>query len=248
VKGTEESMKKYIFFTVSVFALLILFQVDIFACRCVIDPNQTLEQKINANLKTAKAVFSGEVVEIYSSFFGQDPPKQNILVRIKVEESWKEILPEEINIVTNISSCGYRFEKGKSYLVFAYSSDEYNLSTAKCLLNKELENAADELKILGKGKKDKLTCPTIGLSSRTKDLPKDSWIYSARIKNNDPNLKLTYKWEYWIGDKISEIKSGQGTQQITIEKVNLNTGILVGLKIGGLPTGCENWTARSVIE
>ena len=210
-------MRKFIFFLVNVFALLILFQVDALACRCVVDPDQTLEQRINANLKTAKAVFSGEVVEINTSSFSQD-----ILVKIRIEESWKEILPEEINIVTDSSSCGYRFENGRSYLVFANSSDMYGLSTAKCLPNKELENAAEELKMLGESKKDKLICPTIMLTSRIEGLPKDTWIYSARIKNNDPNLKLTYKWEYQIGDKISEIKSGQHTPEITIEKVNLH--------------------------
>ena len=236
-------MRKFIFFSVNVFALLILIQVEALACRCVVNQDQTLEQKINANLKTAKAVFSGEVVEITTT-----PNSQDIFVKIRVEESWKEILPEEMYIATDNSSCGYRFEKGKNYLVFAKSSDEYGLSTAKCLSNKELENAAEELKILGEGKKDKLICPTIMLTSRIEGFPKDTWIYSVRNKNNDPNLKLTYKWEYQIGDKISEIKSDQYTPEITIEKVDLHLGITVGVKVGGFPTGCDNRTGQGVIE
>lgn len=236
-------MSKFIFFSVSVFFLLMLFQVDAHACRCIVDQSQTLEQKINANLKTAKAVFSGKVVEINAS-----QNNQNILVKILVEESWKEILPKEIIIATDTTSCGYHFEVGKRYLVFADNSDAYGLSTSKCLLNKELENAAEELKILGEGKKDKLVCPTITLTSQIKGLPKDTWIYTARIKNNDPNLKLTYEWEYYIGNKISEIKSGQNTPQITIENVDTHLGIMVWVKIGGLPTGCDNRVGESAID
>ncbi len=241
-------MRKFIFFSINVFALLMFLQIDALACRCVVDPDQTLEQNINAHLKNAKAVFSGEVREIYPFFFGQNIPGKDILVKIRVDESWKEILPEEINIVTDNSSCGYRFEKGKSYLVFANSSDEYDLTTAKCLPNKELENATEELRILGEGKKEKLVCPTISLSSQIEGLPKNTWIYTARLKNADPNLKLTYKWAYSVGNKISDIKSGQGTPQITIENVNAHVGIMVGLKIGGFPTGCDNWVGQSAID
>ena len=241
-------MRKFIFFSINVFALLMFLQIDALACRCVVDPDQTLEQKINAHLKNAKAVFSGEVREIYPSFFGQNIPRKDILVKIRVDESWKEILPEEINIVTDSSSCGYSFEKGKSYLVFANSSDEYGLTTAKCLPNKELENATEELKILGEGKREKTVCPTINLSSRIEGLPNNTWIYTAHLKNADPNLKLIYKWEYWIGNKINDIKSGQGTPQITIENVNTHEGIMVGLKIGGFPTGCDNWVGQSAID
>lgn len=236
-------MKKFLFVSISLVAIFILTQVNVLACRCVIDPNQTLEQKITTNLETAKAVFSGKVVEITASRNSQD-----ILVKIIVEESWKEILPEEITVVTDSSSCGYRFEKGRSYLVFAKSSDEYGLSTSKCLSNSELENAAQELKILGKGKKDKLICPTIILTHRIEGLPKDTWIFSARVKNNDPNNILTYIWEYKIGSDISGIKSGQYTPEITVENANLRLGITVWLKIGGLPTGCPNSEGVSAID
>jgi len=140
-------MRKFIFFSVGIFILMLLIQVDALACKCKIDPDQILEQKINANLKTAKAVFSGKVIEISDS-----ADKQYVLVKIKVEESWKDMLPEEIYITTNTTSCGYRFKVGKYYLIFAQSSEKYELTTASCLGNKELANAAEELKILGASK------------------------------------------------------------------------------------------------
>ncbi len=78
-------------------------------------------------------------------------------VKIEVKEIWKGLLSKEVNIATpnQTGMCGVSFEIGKSYLVFASHSAEGNLSTGLCLKNKELEKAAEELEILGKGKKPK---------------------------------------------------------------------------------------------
>jgi hypothetical protein len=80
-----------------------------------------------------------------------------VSVKIEVKEIWKGILSKKVNIATPEHSgmCGVSFEIGKSYLVFASHSTEGNLSTGLCLNNKELEKAAEELEILGKGKKPK---------------------------------------------------------------------------------------------
>ncbi|HXG86613.1 MAG TPA: hypothetical protein VNI84_21525 [Pyrinomonadaceae bacterium] len=236
-------MKKFLFVLISFATIFILTQSNVFACRCVTDPNQNLDQKINDDFETAKAVFSGKVIEVIPSRINQE-----ILVKISVEESWKENLPEEITVATDNSSCGYRFEKGKSYLVFAKSFDEYNLSTSKCVGNRELTTATKELKILGKGRKDKIVCPTIMITDRMKGLPKDTWNFSAHVKNNDSNSLLTYLWEYKIGGNISGIKSGQYTSEITVENADLHSGIAIWLKISGLPTGCPNSQGLSIIE
>jgi len=139
-------MKKTIFLSLSVFALLFFAQIDVIACTCV-SLSQTLEQEINGRLKDANAVFSGEVIGI-----NKIPKTRKLSIRIQVEESWKDILPEEITVITDLDSCGYPFQVGTTYLVFAHNSDDNNLTTGSCSLNKPIYKAAEELKILGKGK------------------------------------------------------------------------------------------------
>ncbi len=86
----------------SLVALMVFTQIDVLACSCP-SLGETLEQEMKWRLKESQAVFSGEVIEI------TDIPKSLVLVKIKVEESWKEILPEEITITTERSegACGY---------------------------------------------------------------------------------------------------------------------------------------------
>ena len=100
-------------------------------------------------MKDARAVFSGRVLEI-----NDKPQSREVFVKIKVEKSWKGNFFEEATVTTERSptECGYPFEVGKSYLVYANGSDESNLITGLCLRNTELQKATDELKILGKGK------------------------------------------------------------------------------------------------
>ncbi len=129
-------------------ALMFFTQTNLLACSCP-TIGLTIEQKINGQLDSAKAVFSGKVVEIVNKSQNRD-----LIVKIKVEEFWKGNLPEEIIIETDRSdaACGYPFVSGKSYLIFAYVSDENILTTGLCLPNREISKAEEELKILGKGK------------------------------------------------------------------------------------------------
>lgn len=139
-------MKKFIFLTLIFFNLLLFSHIEAFACSC----NQAFAQPLKTRLFISKAVFSGEVIEINKIF-----QKRYIsIVKIKVKESWKGQLSKEVTINTDTyaDACGYTFEVGKSYLIFAYTS-EGKLTTNSCLRNSEIEKASEELKILGKGKK-----------------------------------------------------------------------------------------------
>lgn len=111
------NMKGIIFLSLSVLTLLLFVQIDVLACSCSIDPEETLEQGTKARLKNAKGVFSGEVIEI-----NKIPQSSYVSVKIQVKESWKNVLPKEINITSEFAdgaSCGYRFQVGKSYLVLS---------------------------------------------------------------------------------------------------------------------------------
>jgi hypothetical protein len=143
-------MKKILFLTFIVAALLVFTQATAFACSCIEIP-EPFEQKVKSELKGAKAVLSGMVLQI------KDKPQSfEVFVTIKVERVWKGSVSKEVIITTENNNgvfCGYPFKVGESYLVYADGSDENNLTTSHCLRNLELQKAAEDLKILGKGKK-----------------------------------------------------------------------------------------------
>ncbi|MBS1793122.1 MAG: hypothetical protein JSS81_04670 [Acidobacteria bacterium] len=87
------------------------------ACSCVMS-QAPLKTQVKAAFDDAAAVFSGEVVEIV--------PKNEyeVTVRIRVEKSWKGNQTGEIAVTTGKDSalCGYNFETGGRYLVYAYGT------------------------------------------------------------------------------------------------------------------------------
>jgi hypothetical protein len=74
---------------------------------------------------------------------------------MRLKQVWKGQLAREVIINTpdNSAACGYSFEVGKSYLVFAHSLEGKTLATRLCSGNRPLETNSEELKILGKSKK-----------------------------------------------------------------------------------------------
>ncbi len=143
-------MKKTIFSVFGIFGFIIFSQFNVFACSCPTMFGTEQELKLKWKLKTLQAVFSGKVIEI-----NKIPQSRDVSVKIEIKEIWKGLLSKEVNISTpdNPASCGVTFEIGKSYLVFASRSAEGKLTTGLCLNNKELYKAAEELQILGEGKK-----------------------------------------------------------------------------------------------
>ena len=137
------------------FGLLIFIQIDVFACSCIELP-QPPKQRIEGKLKYNQAVFTGKILEITKKPVSRNVISPDVLIKIKVERSWKEILPEVIFITSELSdgvSCGAYFEIGKSYLIYAQGTDENSLTTSRCDFNTEVEKATEDLNVLGKGKK-----------------------------------------------------------------------------------------------
>ena len=120
------------------------------ACTCDLpSPGTTQKQQLSEARKKSKAVFSGEVVEVIAG-----PQTAYLKVRFKLEKSWKGVLADEVIVVTGRGGgdCGYRFEVGTRYLVFAYGVDDRKLETNICQRTKELAKADRDLKLLGKGR------------------------------------------------------------------------------------------------
>ena len=122
-----------------------------FACTCAPPPtNQSVERQVVGARNEARAVFSGEVVEV------REGPQDsfNVVVRLRVERIWKGVSAGEVSIVTGRGGgdCGYRFEAGGKYLVYAYGSAGGPLGTNICQRTKRLADAAADLKALGRGR------------------------------------------------------------------------------------------------
>jgi hypothetical protein len=102
-------------------------------------------------LEQAAAVFSGKVLKI------ADHDEHHWAVTFQLAATWKGTDAKEVTVLTgkNDGICGYKFAKGKSYMVYANESvrDEVKyLATGICHRTKLLEMAEEDLKELGKGK------------------------------------------------------------------------------------------------
>lgn len=129
------------------------------ACSCV-EPGPPLEE-----LGKATAVFSGKVVDrdetavVYSS---ADP----VRVTFQVYTVWKGPVCEAIIVTTAYSevSCGYEFEDGKEYLVYAHGSAD-NLEVSLCSRTQSLMGANQDLSELGNGLIPPADSPGVSASS-----------------------------------------------------------------------------------
>jgi hypothetical protein len=118
-----------------------------YACSCAL-PGPPDEELANA-----AAVFSGRVVSIVKPInFGSISSADPIEVTFQVQEVWKGSVSLTTTITTSRSgaSCGYTFQKGNEYIVYAYGS-ENNLSVSLCSRTQPLEAAKVDLEELGIG-------------------------------------------------------------------------------------------------
>jgi len=129
-----------------------LFAQSVSACSCAATPTP------RHALREAQAVFMGEVIstEVFDvkDEFGT---QQVIRVRFAVSRFWKGIQGSEVIVHTSSHemSCGFHFEKGKEYLVYAYP-DHWKLGaleTGMCSRTREVTAAAKDLRAIGKGNK-----------------------------------------------------------------------------------------------
>ena len=127
-------------------AIVFLAGLDAAACTCELPwPKRTLKQQVNRARKDSRAVFSGSVLKI-------DEAGYALKVTIRVDNSWKVLLPTEVVLFTGRGGgdCGYRFEVGQNYLVYAYGQDLDHLGTNICQRTVPFSDARSDLKILGR--------------------------------------------------------------------------------------------------
>lgn len=130
-------MKKLLL-AIFVFSALFTAQVQpTYACSCVM-PGTPQEEMGNA-----EAVFSGKVLEIEESGYGYD-------VTLQVLEAWKGTDEATVQVHTGMGGgdCGFNFEEGREYVVYA-SSSEGELEVYSCSLTGLLADSDTES--LGEG-------------------------------------------------------------------------------------------------
>lgn len=109
-------MKKAVYISLALALFVFAAAEKSFACSCAASPEPEKSQ-IQKAFTSSSAVFSGDVVEVSES----PEDKNSLLVKFKVALSWKGESKREITIITakESSMCGYLFEVGKKYLVYA---------------------------------------------------------------------------------------------------------------------------------
>jgi hypothetical protein len=82
----------------------------------------------------ADAVFSGQVISINTQTSSEHRGLNNRLVSFLVKESFRGVNSPELEVTTGMGGgdCGFSFEIGKEYLVYAYLGEEKRLSTGIC--------------------------------------------------------------------------------------------------------------------
>jgi hypothetical protein len=127
-------------------ALLTVRPSITYACSCAVttDPLEALER--------SSAVFIGIVADVKEPkgiiISSADPVK----VTFEVNSSWKGVKDDKVILTTALSSasCGFKFTKGESYIVYAREErDSGKLTVSLCSRTAPLSSAGKDLDILG---------------------------------------------------------------------------------------------------
>lgn len=134
-------MKRILFVAVAFAAFMFVAPGSAMACSCMVT-DAPLEEQIETAYKDASAVFSGEVISVTDSA----DDSYSYAVKIKVAKSWKGGKAKEITVTTGKDSamCGFNFEVGKSYLVYAHGEAE-KLSTNICSRSRVFDKKGDAM-------------------------------------------------------------------------------------------------------
>jgi hypothetical protein len=139
-------MNKITFYILGIFAFLVFTNTETYACSCI-QRDEPLIKQVSRAKKDSNAIFSGKVIKVTPN-----PEKHEVVVKFRAEKSWKGNVSRQMTISTgeNSALCGYNFEVGKSYLIYASGADAKTLQTNLCTRTAELRAAKSDLKLLGR--------------------------------------------------------------------------------------------------
>ncbi len=100
-------------------------------------------------LKLAEAVFLGKAVDVKVE-------NGTRIATFKIKRTWKGTKGDTVTVLTSVSgeSCGYLFKEGEQYLVYCYrETKSKSLRTSICHRTTTKQDAKQDVKVIGKGKK-----------------------------------------------------------------------------------------------
>jgi hypothetical protein len=143
-----------VFSVLTVLGIALLYPPECaYACTCAMPPG-TQKERAERALAHSDAVFSGEVVRIDRpsgpTWSSGDPETDTF----RISESWKGPEGGMLEVKTPVAdmSCGFPFEEGREYLVYA-SEDRRGLTVFLCGETRPLSAAGASLAVLGDGEK-----------------------------------------------------------------------------------------------
>ncbi len=133
---------RYITLLLIPFFIFAIFPTYAKACSCI--PPQPPQE----SLAQSAAVFSGTVTHIEQSALSRDQK-----ISFDVRTVWKGADQKTLSLTTpgDSAACGYSFSEGGAYLVYASETEDKNLAVYLCGRTALLENATEDLEILGAG-------------------------------------------------------------------------------------------------
>jgi hypothetical protein len=135
------------FMILPVMALLFAASPErVYACSCMM-PGSPLEE-----MEQSAAVFAGKVVKMEAPGGQIISSADPVAVVFEVSRVWKGPVEGRIQLTTarDSASCGYEFQGGVEYLVYAYEVDS-ELHAGLCTRTMLLVNAAEDMAALGEG-------------------------------------------------------------------------------------------------
>lgn len=138
-------------------------KLEIFACTCKYPLNLTEKEKIEGSFKGADFVFTGKVIKVFQKQFreGKDIylEGENTVVLEIIGDFKNNIKKKLITIKTGLGGgdCGFPFEKGKKYLVYAVFTKVLNsknqiikteIHDKSCSRTSLLSNANNDIEII----------------------------------------------------------------------------------------------------
>ncbi len=119
-----------------------------FACKCA-------QRAVAESVTEASAVFEGRVTQIEKILEEGATEAQKIRVTLALVRVWKSLeSTESVTVTTNSepAACGFHFEQGHSYLVYASGEGESEgLRVNSCSRTRPMADAAEDLAALGGG-------------------------------------------------------------------------------------------------
>ncbi len=153
-------MRKRVLGILTILAHLLLLASPAFACICPRSTVEPEENPIAQARRQAQAVFAGKVIRIAKRKHRDDFSTYDEVV-FAVNELWGGPDVSQVTVLTRTRGflCGYPFKEGESYLVYVDNRVALGLDVRTCSRTRPLRDAAEDLKVLGKGIPPSRTTP-----------------------------------------------------------------------------------------